>query len=170
QGCTALTNVRLSPSITALPRQCFTYCSALQTIAIPASVTEIGPFAFYECSALTNANLARGVQVIYPSAFSYCTSLTQVTIPSSVTEIMGNIFNGCSALQTISVNSANTHYRAISAQTGDGMDALKDRVLKELREVFRRKAIEADLEEPERWPGRSRRAPRWRSTSPASWR
>ena len=113
QGCTALTNVRLSPSITALPRQCFTYCSALQTIAIPASVTEIGPFAFYECSALTNANLARGVKVIYPSAFSYCTSLTQVTIPSSVTEIMGNIFNGCSALQTISVNSANTHYRAI---------------------------------------------------------
>ena len=55
---------------------------------------------------------------------------------------------------------------SFSAQTGDGMDALKERVLKELREVFRRKAVEADLEEPERWPGRSRRAPRWRSTSP----
>ncbi len=58
---------------------------------------------------------------------------------------------------------------SFSAQTGDGMDALREAVVKELREVFRRKAVEADLEESARCRKRSPRARRWRSTSPSSW-
>ena len=53
-----------------------------------------------------------------------------------------------------------------SAQTGENMDELVSAVMKEMRAVFRRKAMEAETE-VERWRTR-RPARRWRSTSTAS--
>ena len=61
-----------------LNKGAFSGCSGLTSIAIPASVTDIGG-----------------------SAFSGCSGLTSVTIPDSVTSIGSSAFYGCDKLQYI---------------------------------------------------------------------
>ena len=56
----------------------FSYCSSLQSVALPGSVTSIGEFAFARCS-----------------------SLSSITIPNSVTSIGGFVFMDCSGLTSI---------------------------------------------------------------------
>lgn len=60
----------------------FCYCSSLQSIVIPDSVSEIGTHAFWDCS-----------------------SLQTIVIPDSVTEIGGYAFCSCSSLQSIKIKN-----------------------------------------------------------------
>ena len=73
---------------------------------IPASVTSIGNYAFYDCSGLTSMTIGSGVTRIGTYAFKNCTSLASVTIGSGVTSIVSNAFNGCSALTTVVIDSS----------------------------------------------------------------
>jgi hypothetical protein len=68
-----------------------TYKSTLTTIALPASVSAIGKFAFY-----------------------YCWGLTSITLPASVKDIGSLAFYGCYDLNSFSVASSNTRYASAS--------------------------------------------------------
>ena len=92
----------------------------LTTIAIPASVTTIGPRAFYNCNALETVTFAENSQLtaIGDEAFRFCVRLTTIAIPASVTSIGNRAFMSGEALETVTFaeNSQLTYigYEAFS--------------------------------------------------------
>lgn len=64
------------------------WCSNLQKISIPASVT--GSFGFSYCDKLTNVLIAEGVKKIGDFAFVECKALKSVIIPKSIIQIGSN--------------------------------------------------------------------------------
>ena len=86
----------------------FSYCTALTSIEIPASVETIEAAAFKGCSSLATVTFEKGSQLktigggSYSSgAFSDCTALTSIEIPASVETIEAAAFKGCSSLATV---------------------------------------------------------------------
>lgn len=73
---------------------------------IPASVTEIGSYAFTDCFDLINLDLPSNVQKIDIGAFMGCSDLYGITIPQSVTDIEDYAFEDC--LHLIVYGSKNT--------------------------------------------------------------
>ncbi len=79
-------------------------------LVIPAGVTSIGEYAFYNCSGLTTVIFAEGSQLtsIGRDAFNGCSGLESITIPASVTSIGIYAFNGCSSLTSITIPASVT--------------------------------------------------------------
>lgn len=72
--------------------------SSLTSIAMPDTITTIGPYAFCNCRNLTNINISASVTSIGSDAFLGCTNLTSVLIPACVTNIGYSAFEDCSSL------------------------------------------------------------------------
>jgi len=72
----------------------FSNRTGITRITIPASVTEIGEYAFSRCTGLTSVTFATGSQLrtIGSSAFYGCTSLYSINIPNSVTSVGNEAF------------------------------------------------------------------------------
>lgn len=102
-GCTSLKNVKLGNGITEIGKNSFAKCSSLREINVPDSVTNIGSQAFNGCSSLESVNIGNSVTNIDAKAFYECTELADVVIGNSVTNIGENAFNRCSALKSIEV-------------------------------------------------------------------
>ena len=89
----------------------FSYCTALTSIEIPASVETIGASAFKGCSKLATVTFEKESQLKtigggysepnYYGVFSDCTALTSIEIPASVETIEAAAFKGCSSLATV---------------------------------------------------------------------
>lgn len=77
-------------------------CTNLESVTLPASVYQVGPYAFLGCSSLETVTIPEGLTTIGNEAFADCTSLTDVTLPSTV-ESMGGAFKGCTSLETVTV-------------------------------------------------------------------
>lgn len=71
------------------------------TYTVPAGVTVIDRYAFYQCKKLTSIILNDGVQTLADAAFNTCTGLTSMVIPSTVTAIEAGTFNNCANLQVL---------------------------------------------------------------------
>ncbi|MGN0591701.1 MAG: leucine-rich repeat domain-containing protein, partial [Ruminococcus sp.] len=80
--------------VTGIEEYAFSRCSALVSVTIPETVTEIGYGAFYGCSSLTDITIPETVTEIKDEVFSGCSSLTSVTIPETVTTIGECAFQG----------------------------------------------------------------------------
>lgn len=81
----------------------FSGCTALTSIVIPDTVTEIGWGAFYGCTGLKSVTLGKNVKNIGVFTFAHCDKLTSVTIPSKVTEIENGAFYMCKKLKTVTL-------------------------------------------------------------------
>ena len=81
----------------------FQFCSSLNSVVIPDSVTSIGAWAFDGCESLDDIVIPDGVTSIGDYAFNGCESLTGIVIPDSVTSIGTWTFCGCSSLKYISI-------------------------------------------------------------------
>lgn len=66
----------------------------INTVALPASVTEIGANAFKSCVYLTSATLNEGLLTIGDNAFAFCQKLASCNIPATVTSIGASAFVG----------------------------------------------------------------------------
>ena len=97
----AAAKVTLPDGLTTIYDEAFSDCTALQEIAIPETVIEIGYRAFYKCSSLSKIVLPDGLTKIGSSVFWDCTALQEVTIPESITEIGQNAFYGCTGLKAL---------------------------------------------------------------------
>ncbi len=72
--------------------------SAVQKVSFPASVTEIGHFAFSECVYLTEVSFAEGskLEKIEDSAFSRCFALKKLVLTSRVPpQTESGVFDSC---------------------------------------------------------------------------
>ena len=81
----------------------FSYCTSLESVTIPNSVTSIGESAFSRCSSLTSVTIPDGVTSIGKYAFNHCDSLASVVIPDSVTNIGHGAFSECKSLTNVTM-------------------------------------------------------------------
>lgn len=96
-------------------QRAFANCTALESIVIPARVTELSSYAFTGCTNLKSITFETGsrLQVIGKYTFQNCKALEQIVIPGTVNNLpfvsgtaqvigLGDYaFDGCSALKMI---------------------------------------------------------------------
>jgi len=98
--------------------------SALTSVTIPNSVTNIGALAFAACTSLNSIEIPNSVTDIGQLAFYDCSSLKSVIIPNSVTNIGYGPFVGCTGLTSLTVETDNTNYCSL-----DGVMFSKDKTV-----------------------------------------
>ena len=95
------------------------YGSQIQSIELPATLTEISDMMFMGSKKLTTINLPLSITKIGNDAFKDCESLTAIVIPGTVTEIGEYAFAGCTALTSVEFADRKTDY-TIGAHAFDG--------------------------------------------------
>jgi hypothetical protein len=110
-----LSAVSLPVGLLNIPDYAFDDNEGLQTLVIPAGVTNIGAYAFYRCN-ISSLTIPDSVVSIGGSAFAGG-SLSSLTIPASVTSIGDSAFAG---------NSINAAYFLGNAPANDDGTALAD--------------------------------------------
>ncbi|MBR3235955.1 MAG: leucine-rich repeat protein, partial [Atopobiaceae bacterium] len=99
QGCTNVKSIVFEEGsqVTAIPRNCFTFLTKLESITLPEGVTSIDEEAFKYCRSLATitypdgaadgVNLPPALQTIGDRAFQDCVSFTSLTLPEGLTAI-----------------------------------------------------------------------------------
>lgn len=80
--------------------QAFKGFSALRSVKLCDSITEIGASAFEGCTALSSINLA-SVKEIKNDTFNGCKALASVSIPKSITTIGADAFKDCTSIAKV---------------------------------------------------------------------
>ncbi len=96
-------------------RYAFASRKDLTSVSVPASVTEIGDWAFYHCDALATVNFAENSRLakIDENAFSQCGSLASIAIPASVASIGESAFSYCHSLREVHFVENNNQLTSI---------------------------------------------------------
>jgi len=84
-GCTSLSTVNLG-NVTEIGYGAFANCNSLTNITIPANITKIEDYAFYNTN-IEQVSFSNSITVIGRYAFAKCSNLENVTIPATVTKI-----------------------------------------------------------------------------------
>ena len=103
-------------TIEVLPEHFFSERSAILDIKLPATLKDIGNYAFYRCYGLTRITVPEGVTSIGEYTFSNCYSLKNIELPTSLTNIGSYALQNCSSLKTVNIpdNVTNISYAAIA--------------------------------------------------------
>ncbi|MBR6785990.1 MAG: leucine-rich repeat protein, partial [Clostridia bacterium] len=101
-----VTEYTVPATVTQIGDYAFANCSELITVNIPSSVKAVGTSAFLNCRTLFTAEIPEGVTAIKPNTFSGCSALYEVKLPSTVTAIGSNAFGKCGSLMKINIPSA----------------------------------------------------------------
>ena len=109
-------------------------------VSIPATVTEIGAFAFAECAQITKATIPASVTSIGEYAFVNCTALETVVMETvSIDEIKEFTFYGCTALTEITVPG---NIKTVGTAAYLGCSSVKTIVIEEGVEVIGQQAFQ----------------------------
>jgi hypothetical protein len=100
--------------------------------SIPASVTQIEDYTFYNCPSITSVTLPKTITTIGKSAFKNCTSITSMDIPNKVTRIGNNAFEKCplatitipNNVTTIGSSAFNSCDKLSSVILGESVDSI----------------------------------------------
>ena len=87
--------------ISEIPSYLFKDCTALKTVNIPQTVTNIGDGAFWKCIALEELTLPDGLLTLGASAFNECKLLRSITLPIGITAISNSTFLQCERLTRV---------------------------------------------------------------------
>ena len=117
----ALESIKLPAGITEISNTEFRNCEKLEEITIPAGVTEIGKYAFKDCTGLKKVVFEGKVTNIKPHAFNGCSSLSDVVFPETVSEIGEYAFFECTALKEVILPAGLTEIGAF-AFAGTGLE------------------------------------------------
>lgn len=107
-GKTSLSGIALPATITSVGNYAFSGCSGLSSFTIPSLVTTIGNNVFENCSGLSSVNLPTSVTSLGNYAFRSCSALTSFVLPSKITSIGYSVFENCKGLTSISIPSSVT--------------------------------------------------------------
>jgi hypothetical protein len=103
KGKASLTHILLPANLSSIDNYAFFNCTGLLDIVIPNTVESIGEGAFKYCSNMTSVTLSNSLKKIESTVFYRCYFLTSVIIPNSVTEIGSSAFYQCSNLASINI-------------------------------------------------------------------
>lgn len=81
----------------------FTYCSELEEVHLPLTVTTLGGSAFGACSSLVTIDGTDNITSIGTGAFSSCSSLKSISIP--LVTSLNSVFQKCGSLEYIELPS-----------------------------------------------------------------
>ncbi len=102
--CKGVESITVPAGITQIGDQAFACCDVKEIIFEDGSKLEsIGNGAFHNCDYLTDITIPEGVKSIGYDAFGYCTRLADITLPSGVTAIEDYAFQACSELTEITI-------------------------------------------------------------------
>lgn len=122
EGCAALESIALPETVTTINEQGFKNCSALKEISWSTSLTEIKSQAFYGCKLLKTLDWSESpITAIGYEAFRECSALQQVDIPATVNAVGERAFRDCDALTTVTLSDSVT---SIGTQVFYDCDAL----------------------------------------------
>jgi len=96
-----ITSFVFGDSVKTIPGYLCYQMNKLDSVALPASVTSIGTYAFAFCTALKNFEFPKGIKTVATSVLEGCTGLEDVIIPASVSTINQDAFYNCSKLMSI---------------------------------------------------------------------
>ena len=103
---TAITEIAVPQTITALENNVFNSCQQLQKVTLPLTLRTIGSSTFQNCSTLSEIVVPEAVTTIGNNAFSGCSALSSITLPETLTKIGWYAFSGCSALTELTIPSS----------------------------------------------------------------
>ena len=133
-GCGSLKSITIKEGTLNIPSDCFSHCTALESVRLPDSVKQIEARgwdrgAFYNCRDLKNVSIGKDIAYIHSEAFHTNGSALEVTfregtaaipehgfdnapltvlvLPESLTEISVSAVSACSSLQQITIVSKN---------------------------------------------------------------
>lgn len=86
-----MTTLEIGANVTRIPRGMFAF-TALTSVVVPATVTTIDQYAFYNCESLTSVTLNEGLTTLGIGAFQNCAIGGTLTIPSTLTSFGANAF------------------------------------------------------------------------------
>ena len=98
---TGLTSVVIPNGVVSLGSDAFSNCKNLNSVTLPATLTEVPDSLFSDCSSLTNVTMPNGITAIGSYAFRNCTSLSKINLPDSVTEIKSSAFSMTKSLTSV---------------------------------------------------------------------
>ena len=101
--CSTLETIKLPANMTELDSMAFSCCTNLKEIVVPKGITVIPDLCFYANSSLETVTLEGNVTEICSMAFYECGSLKTINLPDSITDIGESAFFGCESLSTITL-------------------------------------------------------------------
>ena len=104
--CSRLKNVTFEEGCTEVVEYLFDYCTGLEEITIPDTVTQIGSGSFKSCTSLCTVIFSGNLTRIESSAFHGCSSLAEVILPDSVTYLGSYAFAFCDSLSRLVLSNA----------------------------------------------------------------
>lgn len=104
-GCTSLTSIAMSNTITSIDNGIFEECISLKHVNFPSNsaITDIPDYCFRNDESLESVSIPSTVKTLDYYAFQSCKTLRSVVIPSTVTAINGTVFRYCQAITSIDI-------------------------------------------------------------------
>ena len=109
QSTPNLKEVRLSKNLTELSDKAF-FNSGIESITIPAGVTDIVDSCFENCPSLETVTFSKGLKTLGENAFKSCISLKTVVLPDGLESLGGSTFEGCINLESVTIPASCTTF------------------------------------------------------------
>lgn len=90
--------------VTSVGVKAFEGNTALTSVSIPETVTDLNSGCFMGCEALESVKLPLSLYVMGADVFNGCRSLPEITIPAEVHVVGDNTFSGCTALKKVTLD------------------------------------------------------------------
>ena len=106
-GCSALSSIALPDSVTEIERNAF-FETGLRNIQLPEKLTLIGGGAFCNCKNLKQVQLPPQLKELGEGAFFNCENLAQIQLPSQLNKLGTDAFRNCTSLDKIDIPAGLT--------------------------------------------------------------
>ncbi|MGN1052519.1 MAG: leucine-rich repeat domain-containing protein, partial [Candidatus Scatosoma sp.] len=105
-----ITSISIPASVREIGDYAFANCIGLTTVTIApeSELQKIGKYAFQKCTALTGIALQEGLTFIDNYAFTGCSKLASVELPDSLSSTGTYLFQNCTSLTSISIPASLT--------------------------------------------------------------